>query len=54
MKGNRYSEDQVIGILREAEAGLKAAEVCCRHGIDEATLYNWKAKYGGMEVADAC
>jgi putative transposase len=55
MKGRRFSEEQIIGILREAEAGLKSAEVCRRHGIAEAkaTLYKWKAKYGGMEVADA-
>ena len=53
MKGSRFSEAQIIGLLREAEAGLKTAEVCRRHGIAEATLYQWKAKYGGMEVADA-
>jgi putative transposase len=53
MKGSRFSEEQISGVLREAEAGLKTAEVCRRHGIAEATLYQWKAKYGGMEVADA-
>jgi putative transposase len=53
MKGSRYSEEQIIGILRETEAGLKTGEVCRRHGIAEATLYTLKAKYGGMEVADA-
>jgi putative transposase len=53
MKREPHSEEQIIGILREAEAGLKTAEVCRPHGIAEATLYKWKAKYGGMEVADA-
>ena len=53
MKGSRFSAEQIIGIQREAEAGLKTAEVCRRHGISDATFYKGKAKYGGMEVSDA-
>lgn len=49
----RFSEEQIIQILREHEAGVKTAEVCRRHGISEATFYKWKAKYGGMDVSDA-
>ena len=53
MKRKRFSEEQIIGVLREQEAGAKAGEVARKHGISEATLYNWKAKYGGMDVSDA-
>jgi putative transposase len=53
MRRSRYSEEQIIGILREQEAGVATGEVCRRHGISEATFYKRKAKYGGMEVSDA-
>jgi putative transposase len=53
MKRSRFKEEQIIGILREQEAGAKAADLCRKYGMSEATLYNWKAKYGGMEVSDA-
>jgi putative transposase len=53
MKKQRFTEEQIIGVLREQEAGAKVAELCRRHGISEATFYNWKAKYGGMEVSEA-
>jgi putative transposase len=53
MKRSRFSEEQIIAILREQEAGSKTVEVCRRHGVSEATFYKWKAKYGGMEVSDA-
>lgn len=49
----RFSEEQVIGILKEQEGGLKTGDVCRRHGISEATFYNWKAKFGGMDVSEA-
>jgi putative transposase len=53
MKRARFTEEQIIGILREQEAGMKTAEVCRKHGISGATFYKWKAKYGGLEVSDA-
>ena len=53
MKRNRFSEEQIIGILREQEAGAKTADVGRKHGISDATFYKWKAKYGGLEVSDA-
>ena len=53
MKRTRFTEEQIIGILREQEAGAKTAEVCRRHGISSATFYAWKAKYGGLNVSEA-
>ena len=49
----RFTEEQIIQVLREHEAGVKTAELCRKHGISDATFYNWKAKYGGTEVSDA-
>jgi putative transposase len=53
MKRSRFTEEQIIGILREHEAGAKPAELCRKHGMSEATLYNWKNKFGGMDISDA-
>ncbi|WP_324262325.1 IS3 family transposase [Altererythrobacter sp. H2] len=53
MKRTRFSEEQIIGVLKEAEAGAKTADLARRHGVSEATIYNWKSKYGGLEVSDA-
>ena len=49
----RFSEDQIIKVLKEHEAGAQVNDLCRRHGVSAATLYKWKAKYGGMEVSDA-
>ena len=53
MKRTRHTEEQIIAILGEQEAGAKTADVCRKHGISSATLYNWKAKYGGLSVSEA-
>lgn len=53
MKRKRFSEEQIIGVLKEAGAGAKTADLARRYGISEATIYNWKAKYGGIEVSEA-
>ena len=53
MKRSRFSEEQIIGILKEHQAGLGAKELCRKHGISDATFYEWRSKYGGMEVSDA-
>jgi putative transposase len=53
MKRSRFSDEQIIGILKEQESGAVTADVCRRHGISEATFYKWKAKFGGLEVSEA-
>ena len=53
MKTKRFSEEQIIAVLKEAEAGAKTKDLCRRHGISDATFYNWKAKYAGMTVSEA-
>ena len=53
MKRKRFSEGQIIGVLKESEAGAKTDDVCRRHGISTATFYNWRKKYGGLEVSEA-
>jgi len=53
MKRSRFSEEQIIGILKEQEAGAKTVDVCRKHGISDVTFYKWKSKYGGLEASDA-
>ena len=53
MKRSRFSEEQIMGILKAHQAGLSASDLCRKHGISDATFYKWRSKYGGMEVSDA-
>jgi putative transposase len=53
MRRSKYGEEQIIGILKEHEAGVSAAELCRKYGVSDATFYKWRSKYGGMEVSDA-
>ena len=53
MKRKRFTEEQIIGVLKEHELGAKTSDLCRKHGISEATFYNWKSKFGGMDVSDA-
>jgi putative transposase len=53
MKRSRYTEEQIIGILKEQEAGTPVAELCRKHGMSDATFYTWKSKYGGLEINEA-
>ncbi len=53
MKRNRFTDEQIIGILKEHEAGMAVSELCRKHGVSDASIYKWKAKFGGMDVSEA-
>ena len=53
MKRKWFTEEQIVGILKEHEAGVPVTEICRKHGVSDASIYKWKAKYGGLEVSDA-
>ncbi len=53
MKRNRFTDDQIIGILKEHEAGMPISELCRKHGVSDASIYKWKAKFGGMDISEA-